>query len=369
MHSRSLILVAVAGVATLVACRLLPVRVRTTAPAAAPAAAPPAIAAPARPAPPPARTGPPPRPADCPDDLSIRAERTVATRQSSDMKPEDYKRMAWAAGHRSAPADDFLWTEREAIDRVIAIEAAHPELVPAGFRAQVSARPRDRALRLRMAGCELYTAAVRRRASYDAALALLLGSSLDDVQGALLASTRDGPRGGNVTSCAVHPCNEGLVCEPVQRHCLAPEAVAFPFVSRPELEIEEALSRALLARYRQTAARPDSPLGWFLTERAHRCGNQVCSFRDFERDGRQELVRWDIRDGGTVEIRPCKRTPQMRAAVASWELCRAKTGHGSQEVCVLFCDQNGAGESCRFGCYQHCKTESALYFECITESR
>jgi hypothetical protein len=99
----------------------------------------------------------------------------------------------------------------------------------------------------------------------------------------------------------------------------------------------------------------------------HRCGDYLCGFRDYSHAGKQELVRWDLRDGGTEETHPCKQTPELKASVASQKLCRSKTGHWSQELCVFFCDQNGAGEGCRVGCYQNCKTEASLWFECITD--
>lgn len=270
--------------------------------------------------------------------------------------------MTWAPGHRSSPGKDFLWSERDAVERVIAIEAAHPEIVPAGFRSEIQARPRDPALRLRMARCELRVAAVRRRASHDAALALLLGSSLDEVKDVLIRSTHD--EDGPVTSCAVAPCGKGLVCEPTERSCRTLEAIVLAFVSSDDLDLEDALSRAIFARYVQSASPPSSPLGGFLTARVHRCGAEICSFREYEHQGRTELVRWDLRDGGTVETYPCKRTPEMLASVASQKLCRSKTGHWSQELCVYACGQNRQGEACRSGCYQHCKTEASLFYDC-----
>jgi hypothetical protein len=148
---------------------------------------------------------------------------------------------------------------------------------------------------------------------------------------------------------------------------LRPQSIAFGSVSKDELAVEDALSRGLLARHLSGDRAPESPSWWFLTTRAHRCGDFVCNFQDYDHGGKRELVRWDLRDGGTVETFPCKPTPEMKASVASKELCRSKTGHWSQELCLFFCRQNGEGEGCRTGCYQDCKTEASLWFDCITD--
>lgn len=353
-----------AAVSTLFACALLPIGSRRTPPpeSSPPASVEPPVApAASRPAP-----AQPARSDNCPANLTVRQDaRTHDVRNAGDMPPDRYKKMVWAPGHRKPPAKDFSWADADAIERVIAIENAHPEIIPAGFRDEVRARPRDRALRLRMAGCELAAGPVRRRASYDAAMALLLGSALDEVKDVLVESTRNGEGDrSQVASCMVAPCTGGLVCEPRQRHCMRPEAIGYGFVSDDEIAIEEALSRALFRRYLDGERRPTSPLGWFLSERVHRCGTEVCSFRDYDHGGQEELVRWDLRDGGTVESHPCKRTPELLASVKSQELCRAKTGHWSQELCVYFCGDN---EACRTGCYTHCKTEAALFYNCITD--
>jgi len=304
---------------------------------------------------------------DCPRDLAVKTDdRTINTRLSAPTDPDRYKGIEWAPGHKRAPAQDFVLAEQETIDRVIAIEAKNPAIVPAGFRKQLRADPRDKALRLRMARCELDAPATRRRASYDAAMALLLGSPLDQVAEVLNQSTKYGEGDRTTASCSGFPCADGMTCEPSQKICLKQEAIAFTFVSERELATEEALSRGLFARYLKGERGWDSPLGWFLTERAHKCGAQICRFRAYSQGDSVELVRWDIRDGGTVETYACKRTPAMMKSVASQERCRSKTGSWSQELCLSMCKIHGQGEGCRVGCYQHCDTEATLNYECIT---
>ena len=81
-------------------------------------------------------------------------DRRPDARIAPDAPPAEYRKRVWAKNHRSAPeAKEFL-DPKDAAEVVAQGEKAYPEMIPAGFRAQLLASPKDPKLRLRMARCE-----------------------------------------------------------------------------------------------------------------------------------------------------------------------------------------------------------------------
>ncbi len=105
-----------------------------------------------------------------------------ANRFPKSLPAAQYARMQWAPGHRAALTEaNFVIPKAEAIERIIAIEAKHPGLIPAAFREGLSAEPRDPVLRVLAASCEKQWSKTGRRAIYDALLAYLLMPNPADV--------------------------------------------------------------------------------------------------------------------------------------------------------------------------------------------
>src|SRR5581483_10369491 len=102
----------------------------------------------------------------CPSDLALDvSERLVDARRHPPWDLKQYQKLRWPAEHGDPMSPAFFVDAQAAIARVLELEAQQPKLIPAGFRADVRARPRDPWLRLRMARCELHAQHARRRAS------------------------------------------------------------------------------------------------------------------------------------------------------------------------------------------------------------
>jgi hypothetical protein len=242
-----------------------------------------------------------PPPANCPSDLSLDMKsRTIDTRtHKAGQTKEDYavyKKMKWAPNHTRPVGDAFV--SAAAVDDVLRIEARTPTLLPAGFRAAIAASPRDPDLRLRIAACELGQASTRRRASYDAALALLLGAPMDKVKPILLEATRnEGANNNTFKSCWQGRCENNETC--LDDNCVSPMGLGVLFISKDELDIEDALTRGLMKGYRERngeAYAQRDPVYWWMSRRLHHCGGQTCTFAGYS----SKLAEWDVRDGGSV---------------------------------------------------------------------
>jgi hypothetical protein len=294
----------------------------------------------------------------CPADLAVDMKtRTIDTRKHRDLDEKKYNKMKWAPGHRVTPLANF--TRGDEIDRVLKAEAANPGMVPAGYRAELAAKPRDASLRLAMARCEAKQPATRRRASYDAAMALLLGASINDVRGVLDETTHDEGANHNTSkSCGdTGSCGKGDIC--MGEECLGPMGVGVIYISKAELEVEDALVRALWGRYiavNGTAYNTRDPLYWFLDRRVHRCGAQICGMVGYEKGGKSEMVSWDRRDGGTVHVVPYSEWSSDEKKRFKQRLkCWNATGTQLKAHCLQLCNLYDRGEECRMKCYQSCE--------------
>jgi hypothetical protein len=255
--------------------------------------------------------------ADCPTDLTVEVRsRTIDTRRAKDLDPARYKKMKWAPGHTKTVGGGF--SAGDQIARALDIEKANPTMIPAGFRAEVAARPRDPALRLRMARCELERPQTRRRASYDAALALLLGAR--DAGPVLMEATRNQRADGNTSrSCGDDgQCGTGLVC--LGDECLSPLGLGVAYASKAEIDVEDALSRALMPLYEERHGDgydSNDPLYWWMDRRLHHCGKFRCFFSAYEVKGKTRLVEWDQRDGAGRTACRCATSISAATSVAS----------------------------------------------------
>ncbi|MEZ4444211.1 MAG: hypothetical protein R3B72_34380 [Polyangiaceae bacterium] len=244
----------------------------------------------------------PPPPSDCPTDMARQAgAATIDTRKSSGLPPGVYHQMRWPKGHREPPADDFFLAPGAAVDAVVKVEARQPGMVPAGYRERLSAAPRDGRLRLHMARCELEVDELRRRASHDAVMALLLGVPFGEVAPILLESTKNADKQKYTTTCADGRCSGDSRCDPQHKVCVTPLRAKLSRITAGELEIEDALTRALMQPFyaEGKATDSDDPRFWWAVYRVHRCAPSICAFTKYNRDGQVALVRWDNRDGGT----------------------------------------------------------------------
>jgi hypothetical protein len=141
--------------------------------------------------------------APCPTDLSLRVKRKIDGRI-----PWDPIHARYAKEHEQPVTADELLSRDAAIDRVIGVETKTPGVVPAGFRADMTANGRDPQFRLFMARCELGTDSTIRRAGHDAALAVLLGAT--DEQALALVRESIDPDGYASGPCAATAdCNAG----------------------------------------------------------------------------------------------------------------------------------------------------------------
>jgi hypothetical protein len=274
----------------------------------------------------------------CPSDLTVDvSERLVDARRHPPWDARLYQKLRWPAEHGDPMSLGFFVEAQAAIARVLELEAQQPKLVPAGLRADVQARPRDPWLRLRMARCELGSQHTRRRASYDAALALLLGAPAAEVEPLVLESTRD--------ALAKKSASSSL-------------ALAVSFVAPPEIDVEDQLTRALMrayyTRHGEAVVKTDW-LYWWAATRLHRCGDEVCTFAERESQNEVRLVEWDLRDGGTRKALS-ELPPEERRLHQVRQRCFEGTGVSTTAECLELCEQRHAGDvDCRAHCYQSCE--------------
>jgi hypothetical protein len=256
----------------------------------------------------------------CPSDLSLdRGKRSIATYQADiDTRPSHL-----APGHKKPLTRAFGLEPDDAVARVLAVEAKHPELVPAGFRAEVLANPRDGALRARMADCEAQHSETQRRAGYDSALAFLLhkGFTLSRAQVDLLVAG--------------------------QKPSLAQQQ--FYFISKDELAIEDALTRGLYTQRGRLGATGFAIWGQTFM---HSCGGFACRVTDRSAGfGDPDLISWDLRDGGTFSGTTGTQAREQRETN-----CKAHTGYTFLEECETGCETTGQhGGACHTKCQAYCE--------------
>jgi hypothetical protein len=241
---------------------------------------------------------PPPDPwatATCPGDLSLAdGDRDIDGRMPLDTIPTRY-----AKEHmKVAKAADFVSPD-EAIDRVLALEADKPGVVPAGFRAVLAEHGRDP---LYMARCELEQDPTTRRAGHDAGLAFLLGATAEEVYPLVSASFY--PDGSTSQTCtSKKDCRDGMTCDRVERSCVSKRHKTASFLSKTELAIEDILARAFAGlltpeMIEDTRYRRGDLLGTWAYGRYTRCSGVLCTFTRYEVRGQTRLVHWDRRYKG-----------------------------------------------------------------------
>ena len=238
----------------------------------------------------------PPLPAlrQCPADMSVNpGPRTIDTRKLPEARINHF-----AKGHTEPPPASFFTDKNKAVELALAAESRTPGMIPAGFRELVKNSPRDAALRLKMARCELEQDRTRRRASYDALIAIFLGGNKDDGLAILLESTRNQLRRKTTQTCTTTgDCPTGFTCDPVQKTCANSTEKETSFISRAELDVEDSLSRAAFEPNISFDEAKESELFWWGATRLHRCGgqgNMPCEFSGYT----NRYVSWDLRDGG-----------------------------------------------------------------------
>lgn len=237
---------------------------------------------------------------DCPEDMSVQpGARRLDTRRA----PSDRGRRQFAAYHQTPPTREFFVSAKETVDKVVEMEKKQPTLLPAGFRRRLLDEPRNAELRLHVARCELDDDLTRRRASYDAAMALLLGANKDDAMDLLVESTKNGSKQRYISTCGPrNNCPQGQSCDPVHRECISETKKKVVMISATEFEMEHQLSRGLLRSVFASRNYDDNDLVWWAYTRVHRCGGAVpimCKFTKYNHGGRTEMVHWDLRNGGS----------------------------------------------------------------------
>lgn len=256
---------------------------------------------------------------DCPSDMSVSpGPRQIDTRQLPEAKMDLFTK-----GHQLPPPDSFFSSKDMAVELVLSAEKKTPGLIPLGFRDAVRASPRDATLRLRMARCELEHDETRRRASYDAALAILMSGSSDPALAILIESTRNQTKRKLISSCRDNSeCEKGWTCDPVQKWCTSKTEQLTSHISASEFEVEDAITRALLEPGMTFEQYKGSDYFWWCATRLHRCGgvgNAPCQLTGY--DGK--VVSWDLRDGG--------RTYESAPKVQQWY--RDHCARGSTDDC------------------------------------
>ncbi len=238
------------------------------------------------------------REVECPSDMGLKlGKRKTDTRVRPTVKGNP--RRKFAAEHKQPAAESFLLSNEDAVNQVIALEKKRPGLIPAGFRERVAKDPRSAELRIEMALCELQSDETRRRASHDAAMAVLLGAE----EAASMELLEETLKPGQKTSsgCTRGPCDEGQTCDPKHKTCETSTTRALRWISAAELDVEHILTRAFVRQVVESGDPKHPLLPWGKTRR-HRCGNgkAICKFTDYERSGgRVDFVHWDLREGGT----------------------------------------------------------------------
>jgi len=239
--------------------------------------------------------GPPLPPlADCPSDMSVSpGPRTIDTRKVPEARINQF-----AKGHTEPPPASFFLDRDKALELALAAETKTPGMIPAGFREPVKKSPRDAGLRLKMGRCELEQDPTRRRASYDALIAIFLGGDQDAGLAILLESTRNQLRRTTSQTCTnASECGAGFSCDPLHKTCTSATEKETSFISSAEFEVEDALSRPLFKPDMSFEQAKESEFFWWGARRVHRCGgkgNQPCEFAGYT----DRYVSWDLRDGG-----------------------------------------------------------------------
>ena len=275
----------------------------------------------------------------CPADMSVdRGARTIDAREPASIPLAKYRTLHWAPLHDTVPADDFGLAPAVAVDRVIAIEQRAPGLIPAGFRSKIAANPRDAALRVHMAACELKTTDARRRAGHDIAMAVLLHGEATPLEAMLGEVVTQGPllslpQGD--TRCG----GTDLVYEPKHHDCPNAEQRQRWHISRDEAAIEDVLTRGL---WNERKRLPEHMLFYWGKLMLHACGKFQCLLEmDAGLDGRP-LVHWDLRNGGhdgeTVANPDADRRNKK---------CLVNTGFQDLGSCKWSCNHDG-------DCLAHC---------------
>lgn len=237
--------------------------------------------------------------AACPADLSL----AVGKRKIDGRDMADTLHVKYAKEHMKRVRADGIVARDAAIDRVLAIEADKPGVVPAGFRAELAAHARDPSYRLYMARCELATDETTRRAGYDAGLAFLLGAPMADVLPVVEQSFY--PDGPTVMSCTrTSDCGGGgMTCDRVEKECRTKRAKTSSFLSAPELDVEDTLTRAFAGlltddAIEDTTYKRDDLIGTFTYGRFVECSGVLCNITRYEVGGKTRLVYWDRRYNG-----------------------------------------------------------------------
>jgi len=218
-------------------------------------------------------------------------------------KLPEAKQDTFAKGHTRPPPAEFYLPPADALEKVFAAEKKTPGLLPAGFRDDLGKDPRNVDLRLRAARCELEGDTTRRRASYDAAVALLLGGPKEQALALLVESTKHGVRRRTTITCTPgEKCEEGTSCDPLHHTCTDENEKAVTRISLAEFDVEDALSRAILHPVTEDwKSYTQQPLFWWGAKRVHRCGGGpavMCEISGYSSGDRTEVVSWDLRDGG-----------------------------------------------------------------------
>jgi len=263
----------------------------------------------------------PPLPAlgDCPSDISVNpGPRTIDTRKVPEARIGQF-----AKGHTEPPPASFFLDREKALEMALAVEAKTPGLIPAGFREPIKKNPRDAALRLKMARCELEHDKTRRRASYDALIAIFLGGNKDAGLAILIESTRNQLRRNTRQTCSkTSDCGDGFSCDPLHKICTNSTEKDTSFISFAEFEVEDALSRPLFTLDTTFEQAKENEFFWWGATRVHRCGgtgNLPCEFSGYS----NRYVSWDLRDGG--------RSYQPPERVQQWHRDHCITG--STTIC------------------------------------
>ncbi len=291
----------------------------------------------------------------CPADLRLTIPRTIDARIPKTTLPGPYARE-----HKKEARPEELLKGEEAVERVIAIERAHPEVLPSAYLAAVIATPKDAALRLRMARCELDRPDTIRRASYDASLAYFLGASKAEAYAIVHESLY--PGGSESTSCTgPKDCAKEATCDKKLGICVSPRDKAASKASQVELDVEDILARAHAARITREELASDrykegDLTGTFAYGRLHKCTGGLCTFSRYDlRQGQTSLVHWDIRyhgeEGVSVEG-PGNMTETEK-------LCYDATGSISLPQCTSRCAGQSPSDraTCELRCTTHCKRD------------
>jgi hypothetical protein len=180
-----------------------------------------------------------------------------------------------AAGDRARLPAGFFRSKDQVVDDVLAIERAAPGMIPRDYFSLVELEPQNPDLRLVLARCELEHAQTRRRASYDAMLALLLGANRGSALAILMESTNNQYLTAPQRACdAPSACPDGFLCSPLSKYCVSATPWIDERISLSELAVEDALSRALIAPELRANELEAIESGWWRARRLHRCGGE-----------------------------------------------------------------------------------------------